>query len=56
MRRFNPRAALFALVLVSVGQSLMFMDLRWAGWMMVAAGAGAVVAVLAGPRRPGPRT
>lgn len=56
MRHFNPRAALFALVLVSVGQSLMFMDLRWAGWMMVAAGAGAVVAVLAGPRRPGPRT
>lgn len=56
MRRFNSRAALFALVLVSVGQSLMLMELRWAGWMMVAAGAGAVVAVLAGPRRPGPRT
>ena len=56
MRHFNPRAALFALVLVSVGQSLMFMDLRWAGWMMVAAGAGAVVAAIAGPRRPGPRT
>lgn len=54
MRRYNPRAALFALVLVSVGQSLMAMDLRWLGWTMMAAGAGAVVAV-AGPRRPGPR-
>lgn len=56
MRRFNPRAALFALALVSVGQSLMAMELRWAGWTMMAAGAGAVVAAIAGPRRPGPRT
>lgn len=55
MRHFNPRAALFALVLVSVGQSLMLMELRWAGWMMMAAGAGAVVAAIAGPRRLGPR-
>lgn len=55
MRRFNPRAALFALVLVSVGQSLVAMDLLWAGWMMMAAGAGAAVAAIAGPRRPGPR-
>lgn len=53
MRRLDLRAALFALVLVSVGQSLMLMGLRWAGWMMMAAGAGAA---LSGPRRPGPRT
>lgn len=56
MRRFNPRAALFALVLVSVGQSLVIMDLRWPGWLLMAAGIGGAIAVLAGPRRPGPRT
>lgn len=56
MRRYNPRAVLFALVLVSVGQSLMLMDLRWAGWLLMAAGIGGAIAVLAGPRRPGPRT
>lgn len=56
MSGFDSRRAIFALSLVSIGQSLVIMDLRWPGWLLMAAGIGGAIAVLTGPRRPGPRT